>query len=98
MWRRPPASSLRSAHCQVCKSPNPAVEKLIRSEFFEAKIARWSDEKREIVLDGCDPEALGLVVGFMYGTDLTDMVIMHSANTGWFFSLVPPKSSKCQIT
>ena len=38
---------------------------------------RWTDEKREIVLHGCDPGALGVVVAFMYGIDFTDMVIMQ---------------------
>ena len=58
----------------------PAVDKLFRSEFFEAKIVRWTDGKREIVLEDCDPEALGAVVDFMYGTDLPDMVMMNSYN------------------
>ena len=49
-----------------------------RSEFFEAKIARWADEKGEIVLEDCDPGALGVVVAFMYGIDFTDMVIMQT--------------------
>ena len=41
---------------------------------------RWTDGKREIVLEDCDPEALGAVVDFMYGTDLPDMVMMNSYN------------------
>ena len=35
------------------------------------------------MLKDCDPEALGVVVDFMYGTDLTDMVMMHSANSNF---------------
>ena len=54
--------------------------KNIRSEFFEAKITRWADEKREVVLDGCDPAALAVVVDFMYGTEMADLVMINSAN------------------
>ena len=35
------------------------------------------------MLEDCDPEALGVVVDFMYGTELTGMVMMHSANTNF---------------
>ena len=36
---------------------------------------RWTNEKREIVLDGCDPEVLSAVVGFMYGKDLPELAV-----------------------
>ena len=34
--------------------------------FFGAKLKRWSDEKREIVLDECDLEVLDIVVDYMW--------------------------------
>ena len=36
---------------------------------------RWSDEKREIVIEDCDPEILAVVVNYMYGIDLPRLVV-----------------------
>ena len=36
---------------------------------------RWSDEKREIVIEDCDPEILAVVVDYMYGIDLPRLVV-----------------------
>ena len=42
--------------------------------FFGAKLKRWSDEKREVVLDECDLEVLDIVVDYMYGMDIPKLV------------------------
>ena len=47
--------------------------KLLRSPFLKCKVLRWMDEKREIVVDNCDPEILTVVVEYMYGIDLPDL-------------------------
>ena len=31
---------------------------------------RWCNKNREIVIEGCDPEALNMVLDYMYGIDL----------------------------
>ena len=35
---------------------------------------RWCDDKREIVLENCDPEVLDIVVNYMYGIEIPDLV------------------------
>ena len=35
---------------------------------------RWCDDKREIVLENCDPEVLDFVVNYMYGIEIPDLV------------------------
>ena len=40
---------------------------------MKCKVLRWMDEKREIVVDNCDPEILTVVVEYMYGIDLPDL-------------------------
>ena len=42
--------------------------------FFGAKLKRWCDDKREIVLENCDPEVLDIVVNYMYGIEIPDLV------------------------
>ena len=50
---------------------------LLRSAFFEAKVERWVNEKREVEIEDCDPEVLNIVVDYMYGIDLPSMVLMN---------------------
>ena len=38
------------------------------------KLKRWSGEKKEIVIDDCDPEVLDIVVDYMYGIKIPDLV------------------------
>ena len=42
--------------------------------FFGAKLKRCSEEKREVVLDECDLEVLDIVVDYMYGIDIPNLV------------------------
>ena len=35
---------------------------------------RWCDDKREIVLENCDPEVPDFVVNYMYGIEIPDLV------------------------
>jgi len=59
--------------CQGSRKPAHTAVLIARSSFFEAKVERWCNEKREIVLEGCDPEALNIVLDYMYGIDLPSM-------------------------
>ena len=38
------------------------------------KLKRWSGEKKEIVIEDCDPEVLDIVVDYMYGIKIPDLV------------------------
>jgi len=61
----------------VCQGSRKAVHASVlmaRSPFLRAKVERWSDEKREIVIEDCDPEILAVVVDYMYGIDLPRLV------------------------
>jgi len=61
----------------VCQGTRKAVHTAVlvsRSPFFKAKVERWTNEKKEIVLDDCDPDVLAVVVDYMYGIDLPQLV------------------------
>ena len=38
------------------------------------KLKRWSGEKKEILIEDCDPEVLNIVVDYMYGIKIPDLV------------------------
>ena len=38
------------------------------------KLKRWSGEKKEIVIEDCDPQVLDIVVNYMYGIKIPDLV------------------------
>ena len=40
---------------------------MARSPYFEAKINRWCDEKKELVVDDCDIPTFNIIVDYMYG-------------------------------
>ena len=44
---------------------------MARSPFFEAKINRWTQEKREMVIEDCDLFTLTIIVNYMYGINST---------------------------
>ena len=37
------------------------------------KLKRWSGEKKEIVIEDCDPQVLDIVVNYMYGIKILDL-------------------------
>jgi len=60
--------------CQDTRKPVHTVILVARSpSFFGAKLKRWCDDKREIVLENCDPEVLDIVVNYMYGIEIPDL-------------------------
>jgi len=59
--------------CQGRRKAAHAAVLMARSPFLKAMVQRWTNQKREIVLDGCDPEVLSVVVGYMYGKDLPEL-------------------------
>ena len=40
---------------------------MARSPYMEAKVNRWSKEKRELVIDDCDVTSFNIIVDYMYG-------------------------------
>ena len=38
------------------------------------KLKRWSGEKKEMVIEDCDPQVLDIVVNYMYGIKIPDLV------------------------
>ena len=46
-----------------------------RSSFLGVKLERWSDEKKEIVIEDCEPEVLEIVVNYMYGIEIPNQVL-----------------------
>ena len=40
---------------------------MARSPYFEAKVNRWCDKKRELVIDDCDLNTFNTIVDYMYG-------------------------------
>ena len=42
--------------------------------FLGTKLKRWSGEKKEIVIEDCDPQVLDIVVNYMYGIKIPDLV------------------------
>ena len=46
-----------------------------RSSFLGAKLERWSGEKKEIVIEDCEPEVLDIVVNYMYGIEIPNQVL-----------------------
>ena len=57
----------------LCKGETKEVHSAIlmaRSPFFEAKINRWTQEKREVVIEDCDLVTLDIIVNYMYGINI----------------------------
>ena len=46
-----------------------------RSSFLGVKMERWSGEKKEIVIEDCEPEVLDIVVNYMYGIEIPNQVL-----------------------
>ena len=60
--------------CQGFRKPVHTTVLLARSpSFFEAQLKRWSGEKREVMIEDCDPEVLDIVVNYMYGIDIPNL-------------------------
>ena len=53
---------------------------MARSPFFEAKINRWCNEKRELVIDDCDLDTFDIIVGYMYGLAIPGYLVPAPKN------------------
>ena len=43
--------------------------------FLGVKLERWSGEKKEIVIEDCEPEVLDIVVNYVYGIEIPNQVL-----------------------
>jgi len=60
--------------CQGIRKPVHKAVLVARSpSFLGTKLKRWSGEKKEIVIEDCDPEVLDIVVDYMYGIKIPDL-------------------------
>jgi len=67
--------------CQDNRKPVHTVILVARSpSFLGAKLKRWCDDMKEIVLDDCDPEVLDIVVSYMYGIEIPDLDCVKLCN------------------
>ena len=53
---------------------------MARSPYIEAKVSRWCKEKKELVIDDCDPVTLDIIVDYMYGCPIPDFVVTSASN------------------
>jgi len=62
--------------CQGTRKSVHAALLMSRSPFFEGmvELERWANGGRELVLDYCDPEVLTVVIDYMYGIDLPQLL------------------------
>merc|ERR1719341_677499 len=67
----------------VCQGVTKHVHSQVimaRSPYIEAKVSRWCKEKKELVIDDCDPVTLDIIVDYMYGCPIPDFVVTSASN------------------
>ena len=64
---------------------------MARSPFFEARVNRWSDEKRELVIDDCDLDTFEIIVGYMYGLAIPGYLVPAPKNQTVHEIGLPPR-------
>ena len=69
---------------------------MARSPYLEAKVNRWPEgEKKELVIEDCDPTTFNAIVDYMYGIAIQDSLLVNSnANTDEDLSPPPAKKLK----
>ena len=53
---------------------------MARSPYIEAKVNRWCKEKKELVIDDCDPATFDIIVDYMYGSPIPDSVVTSASD------------------
>ena len=49
---------------------------MARSPYMEAKVNRWSKEKRELVIEDCDVTSFNIIVDYMYDIEIPKSVVV----------------------
>ena len=48
---------------------------MARSPYLEAKVNRWCQDEKELVIDDCDPDTFNIIVDYMYGSPIPSNVV-----------------------
>ena len=49
---------------------------MARSPYMEAKVNRWSKEKRELIIEDCDVTSFNIIVDYMYDIEIPKSVVV----------------------
>ena len=52
---------------------------MARSPYLEAKVNRWSEDKKELVIEDCDPVTFNILVDYLYGIEIPKSVIYQES-------------------
>ena len=63
---------------------------MARSPYLEAKVNRWCLEKRELVIEDCDPVTFNIIVDYMYGIAIPDSVPINTTTANTVEDSAPP--------
>ena len=53
---------------------------MARSPYLEAKVNRWCKEKKELVIDDCDPNTFTIIVDYMYGVAIPESLAISASD------------------
>ena len=72
---------------------------MARSPYLEAKVNRWSEDKKELVIEDCDPVTFNILVDYMYGMKIPKSVISPQsfARLGAFYFCPGVLSGYCCV-
>ena len=73
---------------------------MARSSYLEAKVKRWSEEKKnELEIEDCDPTTFEIIVDYMYGIAIPDSVLINTtASTDEDSLPTPAKKLKVDLS
>ena len=57
---------------------------MARSPYLEAKVNRWCKEKKELVIDDCDPNTFTIIVDYMYGVAIPESLAISASSLNDF--------------
>ena len=58
---------------------------MARSPYLEAKVNRWCKEKKELVIDDCDPNTFTIIVDYMYGVAIPESLAISASDHSLLF-------------
>ena len=58
---------------------------MARSPYLEAKVNRWCKEKKELVIDDCDPNTFTTIVDYMYGVAIPESLAISASDHSLLF-------------
>ena len=58
---------------------------MARSPYLEAKVKKWCKEKKELVIDDCDPNTFTIIVDYMYGVAIPESLAISASDHSLLF-------------